>query len=284
MSPESDTSTSAGRPFVIDSWRKLNDLEEHLDVGDGFTTPYLFRGHESSAFRLTPTLHRAATLDGAEDLPDAAALLEYEKEVTLRFQQAAANFMSSSLLAPLAAPVDWWTVMRHYGAPTRLLDWTTSLFVATYFACRGEPTKDGSIYLLHVATFESAMRAIHVDAGALTPVQRSQPTVLEDPNSPSVIDVFRRKSAMPQRMVLQRGTFMICRNVTADVEAVLTAAMADYQDGPKEYFRKLTVPASAKPALMRRLRETNITAATLFPDLGGVCRALDEVVRARGSS
>ena len=281
MNPEPDTSTSAGGTIVIDSWGKLNEVADHLDVGDGFNTPYLFRGHESSAFRLTPTLHRAATLDGAEDLPDAAALLEYEKEVTLRFQQAAANFMSSSLLAPLAAPVDWWTVMRHYGAPTRLLDWTTSLFVATYFACRGERTKDGSIYLLHVTTLESAMCTIHGDAGALTPKQRSQPTVLEDPNAPSVIDVFRRKSGMPQRMLLQHGTFMICRNVAADVEAVLTAAMEDYQDSPKMYFQKLTVPGAAKTALMRQLRQTNITAATLFPDLDGVGRALDEVVRWR---
>ena len=148
MNPEPDTSTSAGGTTVIDSWGKLNEVAEHLDVGDGFTTPYLFRGHESSAFRLTPTLHRAATLDGAKDLPDAAALVYYEREATARFQQAAPNFMSTSLLAALAAPVDWWTVMRHYGAPTRLLDWTTSLFVATYFACRGERTKNGSIYRL----------------------------------------------------------------------------------------------------------------------------------------
>ena len=171
--------------------------------------------------------------------------------------------------------------MRHYGAPTRLLDWTTSIFVATYFACRGEPTKDGSIYLLHVNTFQSAMQTIHGKAAALTMKQRSQPKILEDPNSPSVIDVFQRRSAMHQRMVLQRGTFMLCRDVAANVEAVLTAAMADYQDGPKEYFRKLTIPASAKTVLMRGLRETNISAATLFPDLDGVGRALDEVVRWR---
>ena len=49
MNPESDTSTSAGGTIVIDSWGKLNEVVEHLDVGDGFSTPYLFRGHESSA-------------------------------------------------------------------------------------------------------------------------------------------------------------------------------------------------------------------------------------------
>lgn len=60
---------------VIDSWTRLNELANSLDVGDGFSTPYVFRGHEAASHRLESTLHRAATLDDKRDLPGADILL-----------------------------------------------------------------------------------------------------------------------------------------------------------------------------------------------------------------
>ena len=39
--------------------------------------------------------------------------------------------------------------MQHYGAPTRLLDWTDNILVALYFAVKASPDKDGIIYILN---------------------------------------------------------------------------------------------------------------------------------------
>ncbi|MFW5394083.1 FRG domain-containing protein, partial [Yersinia sp. 2544 StPb PI] len=39
-------------------------------------------------------------------------------------------------------PWELYSLMQHYGFPTRLLDWSTSMIIALYFALDGEPSKD----------------------------------------------------------------------------------------------------------------------------------------------
>ena len=66
---------------------------------------------------LTQAFRRQATRFGIRDLPDARDLL------------------------------GWWEVMQHHGAPTRLMDWTRSPFVAIWFALDGHADGDGDMAL-----------------------------------------------------------------------------------------------------------------------------------------
>ena len=44
--------------------------------------------------------------------------------------------------------IDWLFIMRHYGVPTRLLDWSESPLIATYFAINENDNDDGSLSML----------------------------------------------------------------------------------------------------------------------------------------
>lgn len=45
--------------------------------------------------------------------------------------------------------VEWFSLMQHHGAPTRLADWTYSLYVATYFALENiEWDKESAVWAI----------------------------------------------------------------------------------------------------------------------------------------
>ena len=165
--------------------------------------------------------------------------------------------------------------MQHFGAPTRLLDWTASLFVALYFAARGHRSDDGAVYLVHVSTLNAAMHEAYGKAAELGTATDDRFT---DAAAPETVHLVERKTALPRRMTVQQGGFMLCENIHGDIESILAERIEVVADEAKELHRKLIVPAALKPEIMRRLREMNVTRATLFPDLDGVGGSLNEMV------
>lgn len=69
-----------------------------------------------------------------------------ELEMMQRFRQRAMHFGVPGL--PEAWDLlGWWELMQHHGAPTRLMDWTTSPFVAIWFALDGHEDGEGDMAL-----------------------------------------------------------------------------------------------------------------------------------------
>ena len=50
-------------------------------------------------------------------------------------------------LPPLWDRLGWWEVMQHHGAPTRLMDWTSSPFIGLWFAVQYHNHGDGDMAL-----------------------------------------------------------------------------------------------------------------------------------------
>src|SRR3990172_7571341 len=70
-----------------------------------------------------------------------------EKNSFNRFKNEARAFLNPA--PPNEDNWEWLMIAQHYGAPTRLLDWTTNPLVALYFACLGDERYDveGAVYL-----------------------------------------------------------------------------------------------------------------------------------------
>src|SRR5439155_3865952 len=127
------------------SYKDLVRLDESMEYDRPSLITFLFRGHARSNWRLVPSLVRQV----ARCDMSASEALAVERSARLEFSRQAHLHLPAMLLAERDDAMSWWLTMQHYNAPTRLLDWTRSLFVAAYFAVEKDGESDGVIWILH---------------------------------------------------------------------------------------------------------------------------------------
>jgi hypothetical protein len=112
----------------VGSVRTFLDAIEKLDRGDGIS--FLYRGHPSFTYSLTPSIYRHSRWIENENV--------MFRELILRCP----NDFSS-----LASTFQTLVKMQHYGLPTRLLDLTANPLIALYFASdpADPPSESGEV-------------------------------------------------------------------------------------------------------------------------------------------
>ncbi len=115
------TAASRARTNPINSWGQQRDA---LDVYTGQSLAWAFRGLKSDQWLLRTSLERL----------DAPPIYEAERYLVSTFQRRAHHYISDP--PDIDDELEWLALMQHHGAPTRLLDWTKSPYVALFFAVR----------------------------------------------------------------------------------------------------------------------------------------------------
>ena len=160
-------------------------------------------------------------------------------------------------------------MMQHHGAPTRLLDFTKSPFVAAFFALE-HATGDCAVYALDTPRLWSA-------------APRFDPRLTRDAIDPQVPGHFERwfapgayplvwlgePSEMDRRLVAQSGLLVMPGTLGQPLDELLGA-----YDDATPLIEKVVLDATLRAEGMHQLYRMNITQATLFPDLEGLARSI----------
>ena len=212
---------------------------------------FIWRGQASKNWLLEPTLDRL--LKKINKLTDRNIRDEHLK----RFKYASRSRRGKNP-SDLKTENDWWALGQHNGLATSLLDWTSSPFVAAYFAFCSE-SNDNS---LERAVYGLSRLALEWKSHGISSAWKS------DQRAP-IIELIEPLSDENDRLVNQGGLFTRSPDGVDIEQRILTNFV-----GEDEYVRfiKYLIPNSERSLVLRSLNRMNINHLSLFPDLYGASK------------
>jgi hypothetical protein len=210
-----------------------------------------YRGHGDSRFRLRTSLHRAGR----------HRLERYCLETLLQFRDHAEAV--SGMRFNLKDEDDYSILLglaQHHGLPTPLLDWTSSPYIAAFFAFSdalefAEMRPDAS----HVRVYGLTREFVKETASPVVELPRVLPYVAS-------LSISPRNNP---RLYAQQGLFLVTN--VADVENFL--CRRERETG-RAALIAADVPVECASEALEDLAFMGLTAASLYPGLDGVCRMM----------
>jgi FRG domain len=244
-----------------------------------------FRGHREASWKLDTTLDRALqktiTVETGDTVHTSFTKLNpesNEKGVLLEFQRGTHNHHSASLA--LEHVVDWLALMQHYGAPTRLLDWTLSPYVALYFAMQEDSEGEAALWAIDLKWLEErsdeVLRRHHEDWPDCSDFNAQRQyinRILFGDDNPYII-VSASPMQLNERMLAQQGR-LLC-NLRHDVgfSSVLLGMLLLPSIVERQVVSKVVLKKDQRITFLDELRRMNIHRASLFPGLDEFGRLL----------
>ena len=279
------------RHKAVDSWESLKRVEDEFDKRSRRGQQWAFRGQSNTDFPSTSLeRHRKEfKLRGSE-------ITDLEVKLIRDFARSFRNYGVSA--APQRGDTrEWLAIMRHYRAPTRLLDFTYSFLIAAFFALQRAGEGNAAIWAVNATWVQDEFQK---KVGALSPATLKRKLGAARPKARTDDELaawlldrlhderrgrpFRalfmqapRQSyvstlnplRLNERLAVQQGMFLAPGDVTRSFEANMSA-----MPGHGENVVRIVLRKGCRGDVLRRLYRSGVNNATLFPGLDGFAEGL----------
>lgn len=254
------------------SWRELKNFLS------SFNSNWIFRGQTDYKWKLESAIDRVSfntELPNQKYLFEQFCIIHFKRNPHLYSEKfnTQSNFQVLSLL-------------QHYGSPTRLLDFSTSPYVAAFFAANNSEN-DGSIYAINSFELLSTTNYLFgtkYDDGSdeMNNLKKTDGISNDDVFKVLVLGSEQRKFVelvqpffLFDRMIQQNGAFLCQGDINNSFEENLKSnyEFLSSLENPNPYY-KIKIKHEWKAEIIRDLFSMNISSATLFPDIEGYLKSL----------
>lgn len=248
----------------------VSNQADHWGFSENDQYRPVYRGHSSLAWKLRPSSLRGRKW--------SAGTCNDENESIEEFLTKAPAL--GDAVAPSLSLWDGYFLMQHHSVPTRLLDWTESVLVATHFAISANPIdNDAAIWMLDPyglnelnPDFKKGMMVSPGFAG-------NQPEEVRKVNKWLPLCEGAKFNNIPQFPVAIYPAYFSKRIENQRSAFTIHGSKAD---GFEELWRnggpllRVVIPGQKAKLFRGMLRDMGVNTATVFPDTEGLGRYLAE--------
>lgn len=230
---------------------------------------WIYRGQAKSKWPLKTNLERLCLRT-----PGGLGRAEMTEHLLLReFKRRWHHFSSHSPEAE--DTLEWFSIMAHCGAPTRLVDFTYSVYVAAYFAL--EKAEDSSgLWCINRRWLETEANKILSPDGECSEYIRGRKTAGQGGCFRIVVMTPRRKCVVPanpyrlnERLTIQRAAFVVPSDIHSSFMRNLLGMPGI--ESP-ENITKVILDGKVRKKGLQELYHMGISRETLFPGVDGFAR------------
>lgn len=218
-----------------------------------------------------------------------------EEGFVRKFKRHSAIYLNN--IPDLYSYMEWFALMQHYGAPTRLQDWTYSFFAATYMAIN-DMEKDAEVWAINTNYIEGQAKNIIGEEDKFKAIRKhledddikTDDVVKNDAcaHIPGLFEeIFMSKPLklfvlpmnphnLNERLIIQQGIFLCPGDITKSFYKNLSACFKDEADLNKNNICRFKIndDINLKKNILMHLHRMNMNNATLFPGLSGFSKSL----------
>jgi hypothetical protein len=275
---------------TANSWNEVTQaLLPHINLA--------FRGQVDASWPLETSLYREAERQGQIGKKEL-----HKRESWLLYQFRRFAHLHKSEMPSQENVLDWLALIQHYGGPTRLLDFTRSLYVAAFFAIE-TASSDAAIWSINRhALIEATQEKLGIPSdGLINEVQQAHNVKFEElvsNNTQEVAVIQVEPDKLHERLWMQQGLFLAPTNpdmpfmknligtfkinaVDMDIESAIPwndelveRLCYPCKEEERIYALKIILPRRIHEEIKNSFRAFNVNASTLFPGLEGIARSL----------
>lgn len=248
---------------------------------------HVFRGQSDAKWLLSTTLERVARRYGFPD----GALRNREVVLLNNFQRRAHQYLADP--PTLDDRLEWLALMQHHGAPTRLLDFSNSFYVAAFFAMESAE-QDAAVWAVSTEFTMGHTSNLLSETNTMLDLGKESRTVLQEHlcgNQTTTCVMLVEPQRMNTRLAVQQGCFIVpgdlgksfMDNVAQCLEEDVAPLAAKRPrslrgDDRERLFDtpivKIVLPKEIHNQAVWDLDQMNVNATSLFPGLDGFARSL----------
>ena len=255
---------------IIQSWSELKQyFNNHL-----ISENWIFRGIDSAEYKLEPKIERNVERESGGHKRNYLEFI-----MVNNFQRKSKLYLKSKFIPKKKDYLGWLSLMQHYGASTRLLDFSKSFYIACYFAFENKFNHDDNG---HVAIW--AINYIDLVKAYKNPIHKQIKEYNENifkKNKDFIEEKIERNILyyepfyLESRIANQRGAFLCSTTIYEINSFEINLKEAIGSKNPNNIVKKIIIPKSIRNEVIKELKLMTIDTEFIYPGLEGFARSLN---------